>query len=105
MLHFLILPCLIRRCRFSVGKSVGRTALFDAFGPLAPSNCTERSIIIFLQMSLKTSKQETMNVIENICGTIHTLKCWQLFAPPFHIEKHDTYELELSDHELHKRNH
>ena len=98
-----MLPCLIRRCRFSVGKSVGRTALFDPFGPFAVSSCTERSIMIFLQMSLEEG--EMMSVIENICRTILTLKCWQLFAPPFHIEKHDTYELELSDHELHKQNH
>lgn len=46
------LPCLIRRCRFSVGKSVGRMARFvDELEPFV-SNCTERSIMIFLQMSL-----------------------------------------------------
>lgn len=52
-------PCLIRRCRFSVGKSVGRTARFVDVEPLLPpSICTERSIMIFLQMSLLDRKRK-----------------------------------------------
>lgn len=57
-------PCLIRRCRFSVGKSVGRTGRFvDELEPLLPpSICTERSIMIFLQMSLLDEIKEKRRV-------------------------------------------
>lgn len=85
-------PCLIRRWRFSVGKSVGLTArLVDE---LHPSNCTERSIMIFLQISLRketetlrrgrrfvsSSRPAYLNVLAIVRAAVSQRNTWHMWT-------------------------
>lgn len=100
-----ILPWRAHR-RFSVGKSVGRAAHRDSAELLLLSNCRDRSIMIRLQMSLKSKAILFNPLTHRNCGynLISTVMYLQLFWRPYHNGTHDTYGSVLDDHEQHKQN-